>query len=113
MRRVRVVCKDGGSAVNLAQGMADNIGRNRSHATFPPAEKTAVSLSVPGPDGGWGPESVGSILRLLRLIVGAKLVDLHIEAQIAQIYSGHGGKATNNWKRSLPLVEGGAREVIR
>lgn len=47
------------------------------------------------------------------MIVGAKLVDPNIEAQIVQIYSGHGGKAINIWKRSLPLVEGGGREVIR
>ena len=53
-----------------------------SHGTTPPVEEAATSRSVPGSNGGWGPEAMCSVLGSLRVIIGLKLVDQDIEAQV-------------------------------
>lgn len=81
MRRIRVLCENGGGTVSLAKGTANGIiGCNNSHNASDPTEKDARSANVPSPDVGWGPEALFSMSNWLRLIIGFERVDPNIEA---------------------------------
>ncbi len=104
MRRVRILCENGGGTVRVADGMIDC---NRNHDAAPPMEKPARSSIVPSPDVGWGPKTVCSMSNRLRLIVGFKRIDPNKKAQIAQRNTGHGEKATDIRNIRLLLTEVG------
>ena len=85
MRRIRVLCEDGGSAVNSIKRTADRIiGINDSHVAAHPTKENSFSSSEAGSDVGWKPEIGSSVSNRLRLVNGFEMVDSNIEAQIAE-----------------------------
>ena len=83
MRRVRILCEDGGGTVSPMKRTANVIiWCNGSHITAHPTEKMALSSIVPRYDVRWGPVIVFSMSNRVCRVVGFKWVDPNIEAQI-------------------------------
>ena len=80
MRRVRVLCKNGGRTENMVKRTDDGItGCNSGHDAAEPTEKMNGSSSEPSLDIGWGP--IWPIMsNRLRLIVGLDGFDPDVEA---------------------------------